>query len=208
VIDKVVPLASAILGLSVELVGVVVGTFTGTFHVAGPVIQAVAIDLGGQFTQIGNRAAVYDIQPLARNRVNTAYMVAAFSGQLTGTAVGNRLYAQGGWVYSGSCSSKSQSIVTLVKTALANIIATVGFIVLALIVCLVRGPRERGWFGWSGGWAIRRDGLPVEVVESDPEASVEAAITTETSRAGGGHNKSEEAGGERRLGTKIPKSLA
>lgn len=113
VIDKVVPLASAILGLSVELGGVVVGTFTGTFHVAGPVIQAVAIDLGGQFTQIGNRAAVYDIQPLARNRVNTAYMVAAFSGQLTGTAVGNRLYAQGGWVYSGSCSSKSQSVVPL-----------------------------------------------------------------------------------------------
>ncbi|KAH6856918.1 major facilitator superfamily domain-containing protein [Chaetomium sp. MPI-CAGE-AT-0009] len=61
VIDKVVPLASAIMGLSVELVGVVVGTFTGSFHVAGPVVQAIAIDLGSQFTQIGNRAAVYDI---------------------------------------------------------------------------------------------------------------------------------------------------
>lgn len=114
VIDKVVPLASAILGLSVELVGVVVGTFTGTFHVAGAVIQAVAIDLGGQFTQIRNRAAVYDIQPLARNRVNTAYMIAAFSGQLTGTAVGNRLYALGGWVYSGCCSRNSWFTTSLV----------------------------------------------------------------------------------------------
>jgi hypothetical protein len=107
VIDRVVPLVSALMGLSVELVGVVVGTFTGSFHVAGPVVQAIAIDLGSQFTQIALRAAIYDIQPQAQNRVNTAYMVVAFSGQLTGTAVGNRLYAQGGWVYSGSCSSKS-----------------------------------------------------------------------------------------------------
>jgi hypothetical protein len=40
------------------------------------------------------------------NRVNTAYMVMSFSWQPTATAVGNRPYAQGGWVYSGSCSSK------------------------------------------------------------------------------------------------------
>lgn len=106
VIDKVVPLFSAVVGLTVELAGVVIGTFTGSSHVAGPVVQAVAIDIGAQFTQIANRAAIYGIQPNARNRVNTAYMVAAFSGQLTGTAVGNRLYALGGWVYSGSCSSK------------------------------------------------------------------------------------------------------
>lgn len=99
------------MGLAVELVGVAVGTFTGSFTVAGPVVQAITIDLGSQFTQIGNRAAIYAIQPKAQNRVNTAYMVASFSGQLTGTAVGNRLYAQGGWVYSGSCSSKSSWVV-------------------------------------------------------------------------------------------------
>ncbi|KAK3897602.1 major facilitator superfamily domain-containing protein [Staphylotrichum tortipilum] len=139
VIDKVQPLVSAVMGLAVELVGVAVGTFTGSFTVAGPVVQAITIDLGSQFTQIGNRAAIYAIQPKAQNRVNTAYMVASFSGQLTGTAVGNRLYAQGGWVYSGSCS-----------------IAFIGF---AIIVCLARGPRETGWIGWSGGWPIRRDDL-------------------------------------------------
>ncbi|KAH6631480.1 major facilitator superfamily domain-containing protein [Chaetomium tenue] len=172
VIDKVVPLASAILGLSVELVGVVVGTFTGTFYVAGPVIQAVTIDLGGQFTQIRNRAAVYDIQPLARNRVNTAYMVAAFSGQLTGTAVGNRLYALGGWVYSGSCS--------------------IGFITLAFLVCLVRGPRETGWIGWSGGWAIRRDDLPAEAGESDPETSVGSVVVVVVEGCGEGHGHDKD----------------
>ena len=116
VIDRVAPLVSALMGLTVELVGVVIGTFTGSYHVAGPVVQAIAIDLGSQFTQIANRAAIYGIRPEAQNRINTAYMVAAFSGQLTGTAVGNRLYAQGGWVYSGSCSSKSSSMSPLEAT--------------------------------------------------------------------------------------------
>ncbi|KAK1831829.1 major facilitator superfamily domain-containing protein [Podospora conica] len=104
VIDRFVPLFSAILGLGFELCGLVVGTAIGSWCVAGPIVQALTIDVGAQFTQIANRAAVYAIRPDARNRVNTAYMVASFSGQLTGTAVGNRLYAQGGWVYSGSAS--------------------------------------------------------------------------------------------------------
>ena len=65
VIDKMVPLVSALMGLLVELVGVVVGTFTGSAHVAGPVVQAITIDLGSQFTQTANRAAIYGIQPQA-----------------------------------------------------------------------------------------------------------------------------------------------
>ncbi|KAK3361115.1 major facilitator superfamily domain-containing protein [Lasiosphaeria ovina] len=153
VIDRVVPLFSALLGLTIELAGLVVGTVTGSTHVVGPIIQAITVDIGAQFTQIANRSAIYGIQPLARNRVNTAYMVAAFSGQLTGTAVGNRLYAEGGWVYSGSCS--------------------IAFIALAILICLVRGPREQGWFGWSGGWAIRKDDWPSKKRDVPAEGAAE-----------------------------------
>jgi len=66
-------------------------------------------------------------------------MLCVFSGQLVGTAVGNRLFAEGGWVASGS--------------------ASVGFIGLALMMCFVRGPWEKGWFGWGGGWSVRRRDL-------------------------------------------------
>ncbi|KAK3306486.1 major facilitator superfamily domain-containing protein [Chaetomium strumarium] len=172
VIDKVVPLASAVASLTVELVGVIVGTFTGSSHVAGPVIQAIAIDLGFQLTQIANRSAIYSIQPKARNRVNTAYMVVSFSGQLTGTAVGNRLYAQGGWVYSGSCSSKfSTSFNEAGWSHFVNAyVPTVAFVGLAIVISLARGPRESGWIGWSGGWAVRRDDLPSTEKGSDTEA--------------------------------------
>jgi H+/Cl- antiporter ClcA len=109
VIDKIQPLYSNLIGISIELVGVIIGTFIGTFTVAGPIIMAVVIDLGNQAINIANRSAIYTINPKARNRINTAYMVCAFCGQLTGTAVGNRLYAEGGWRWSGGCSSKSNT---------------------------------------------------------------------------------------------------
>ncbi|KAL3427986.1 major facilitator superfamily transporter [Phlyctema vagabunda] len=139
VIDRFVPLFSVILGLTYALTGVIIGTFIGEFTVAGPIIQAFVIDLGLQTSQIANRSAIYTIAPKARNRINTAYMVCVFIGQLMGTAVGSRLYALGGWRASGG--------------------ASVGFVGLALMICFVRGPWEKGWIGWGGGWELKRRDL-------------------------------------------------
>lgn len=145
VIDKIAPLYSVIFGELICLTGIIIGTYIGTFTVAGPVIQAFCIDLGLQTSQIANRTAIYAIEPKARNRVNTAYMVFVFCGQLVGTSVGNSLYAWGerdggnGWIRSGS--------------------ASVGFIGLALVFCVAKGPWENGWVGWRGGWGIRRRDL-------------------------------------------------
>jgi predicted MFS family arabinose efflux permease len=150
VIDKFVPLFSVILGECMCLIGVIIGTYTGTFTVAGPIIQAFLIDLGLQSSQIANRSAIYAIEPKARNRVNTAFMVCVFCGQLIGTAVGNKLYAEGGWIVSGSCS--------------------IGFVCAALIVCFVRAPWERRWIGWRGGWSVRRRDLGPKV-EPDEETA-------------------------------------
>lgn len=79
--DRFVPLFSVILGLSVDFSGIVIGTFTGTFTVAGPVVQAVMMDSGANFAHTANRSNVYNLDPKARNRVNTAYMVFCFAGQ-------------------------------------------------------------------------------------------------------------------------------
>lgn len=150
IIDRFVPLFSTIIGELMCLTGVIIGTYTGTFTVAGPIIQAFAIDIGLLTSQIANRTAIYTLEPKARNRLNTVYMVFVFSGQLTGTAVGNRLYAQNGWVASGS--------------------ASVGFIGGAILICLVRGPWEPGWIGWKGGWNCRRRAL---VEDKKEELAVE-----------------------------------
>lgn len=109
VFDRFVPLFSTILGLFAVMTGVIVGTFTGKVTVAGPIIQAALADVGTQVANISNRAAIYTLDPKARNRINTAYMISAFCGQLTGTTVGNRLYAHGGWLLSGGASGKAFS---------------------------------------------------------------------------------------------------
>ncbi|KAG9912423.1 MFS general substrate transporter, partial [Aureobasidium melanogenum] len=134
VIDRFVPLFSVILGECWCMLGICIGTYTGRITIAGPVIQAFFNDFGLQTAQIANRSAIYSIAPKARNRVNTAFMVATFCGQLVGTAAGNHLYARGGWVVSGSYS-----------------VASIG---AALICCFARGPWAKGWFGWGGGWSI------------------------------------------------------
>lgn len=146
IIDRLKPLWSVILGESLAMMGICLGTYTGLFTVAGPVIQAFLLDLGLQTSQIANRAAIYAIAPKARNRVNTAFMVFTFCGQLTGTAVGNKLYARGGWILSGSYS-----------------VASIG---CALLMCLLRGPWEERWIGWRGGWAILQRKAPVSSTDT------------------------------------------
>ncbi|OAA65547.1 major facilitator superfamily transporter dha1 transporter [Niveomyces insectorum RCEF 264] len=169
VIDKTVPIIAVLFSLLVEIAGVGVGVGIGTFTVAGPILQAILIDFGNQASNIALRASIYGLAPKAQNRVNAAFMISSFLGQLTGTAAGNHLYAMGGWRYSGALS-----------------IALLGF---AIAVCIARGPREMGWFGWHGGWAIRRDRivndpriipseLPGEEGVLEPGSSQDDANTT------------------------------
>ncbi|CCF41144.1 major facilitator superfamily transporter [Colletotrichum higginsianum] len=178
IMDRYVPFLSSVLGQVVIFVGCVVGAFTGEFTVAGPVVQAICIDMGIQTAQTANRTSIYTINAKARNRVNTAYMVCVFCGQLTGTAVGNRLYAQGGWKYSGG--------------------ASVGFIGLSIIITMLKGPRETRWVGWSGGHKLRRDDVAKKPEPVSPEDG------RGTMRAEG----EEETTGEKRPETGADHSVA
>jgi predicted MFS family arabinose efflux permease len=61
------------------------------------IIGIMALDLGAQGTQISNQAAIYALQPDARSRITTAYMVAYFLGGTALSAVTGALYAADGW---------------------------------------------------------------------------------------------------------------
>ncbi|KAL2120304.1 hypothetical protein VTJ04DRAFT_4330 [Mycothermus thermophilus] len=91
VVDRFVPLIAALPGLLLGISGAAVGTFLGERHIAGPAVQAAATDFGTQVTQIAYRSVMYDVRPNQPNRVNTAYMLVSYMGQMTGSAVGNRL---------------------------------------------------------------------------------------------------------------------
>lgn len=132
VMDKHQPIFGVIIGTVINLAGCVIGTFVGLHSVAGPVIQAAFTDIGLQTSQIGNRTGIYAVEPLKRNRVNTAYMLGVFFGQLIGTAVGNELYAGGGWIHSGAMN--------------------IAFVGVAFLLCFVKGPHDAGWFAYKNGW--------------------------------------------------------
>ncbi|KAI1636882.1 major facilitator superfamily domain-containing protein [Biscogniauxia mediterranea] len=139
----------------VTLASICIGTFVGTFSLAGPVIWAFFGDLGMNTIVVGTRMAIANVEPTAQNAVNSVYMVFTFAGQLFGTAVGNALYARGGWTHSGALN-----------------IAQLGAGILLLVV---RGPHEKGWMGWSGGWDLRKP-KPEERVEAhSSETDIEAA---------------------------------
>ena len=154
VTDRFVPHLSVLVGLSLVLIGICLGTYVGRFNIAGPILQAFLQDFGLQTAQIANRSSIYSIEPKRRNGVNTAFMVATFCGQLVGTAAGNHIYARAGWIGSGSTS--------------------VGFLGCAILTMCARGPWEEGWVGWKGGWSMQKkdklsaDGRPVAVVTHGP----------------------------------------
>ncbi|ETN45577.1 uncharacterized protein HMPREF1541_09409 [Cyphellophora europaea CBS 101466] len=136
IIAPITPWAAVIIGAAINLTGIVIGTYTGTFTVAGPILQAFGLDAGMQFTQIANRTAIYSVEPTGRNRVNTAFMLMTFLGQLTGTSAGNKIYELGGWRASGSFS--------------------VGLMGLIFVLSAMRGPWEPRWLGWHGGFSFRK----------------------------------------------------
>lgn len=193
VTDRYVPHLSVLVGLSCCLLGICLGTYIGTFNIAGPVLQAFLLDFGMQTAQIANRSAIYAVEPNRRNGVNTAFMVATFCGQLVGTAAGNHIYAKAGWRGSGS--------------------ASVGLICAAIATMCVRGPWESRWFGWRGGWSMRKknkssaDGKTAEVAhhtrvddgEGDTDLDLEAKgemdeTSTEEPGVDGEKARSEKSG--------------
>jgi predicted MFS family arabinose efflux permease len=192
VTDKFVPHFSVLFGLGCSLIGICLGTYLGPFTVAGPVLQALLFDFGNQTAQIANRSSIYSIEPKRRNGLNTAFMVSTFCGQLIGTAAGNHIYAAAGWIGSGS--------------------ASVGFISMAILVIIARGPWEEKWVGWRGGWSMKKkdpnsaDGKISETTHlkdnkiSDEEMGAEKRMLEEVSAEAG--NESPLAGDEKKTSSR------
>ncbi|KAI3324102.1 MFS general substrate transporter [Xylariaceae sp. AK1471] len=137
-----------IIALVSTLAIVLIGTFIGTFSLAGPILWAVLGDLGVNTVIVANRMAISNVDPTAHNAVNSVYMIFTFAGQLFGTAVGNTLYARGGWTWSGALNIAQLSV--------------------ALLLVVARGPHEEGWVGWRGGWDLSS---PEGIVDVDSGSS-------------------------------------
>ncbi|OIW23864.1 MFS general substrate transporter [Coniochaeta ligniaria NRRL 30616] len=131
------PTGTLLIAHVISVIGVCIGTFVGNFSIGGLIVRAFLGDLGMNTVVVANRMAIANVHPKAQNAVNSVYMVFTFCGQMSGTAAGNKLYAQGGWIPTG--------------------ILMIAFVGASLFLVIVRGPHEIGWVGWSGGWDLRDD---------------------------------------------------
>ncbi len=71
--------------------------YLGAHSVIVLIVGIMVLDLGVQGTQISNQSAIYRLDPDARSRITTAYMVAYFSGGTLLSSVTGALYAADGW---------------------------------------------------------------------------------------------------------------
>jgi MFS family permease len=65
------------------------------------IVGIVVLDVGVQGLHITNQSMIYGLAPMARSRINSAYMVCYFAGGAIGSALGSSLYDGHRW--SGVC---------------------------------------------------------------------------------------------------------
>ena len=156
IIDRFVPNLSGALGLVCAIIGVIVGSYTGSRKIAGVVNEAIGIDFGVQTASIAYRTAIYVTDPNARNKTNIAYTISTSTNQLIGTSIGNHLYAIREWALSGE--------------------ASIRFLAAALVVTMIKGPWETHWVGWRGGFHVRKNGLDAAAQSTSAHIEREALI--------------------------------
>ncbi|KAJ6551737.1 major facilitator superfamily domain-containing protein [Mycena capillaripes] len=145
-VDGLVPWMATFVCVLHVIASQVIQTFAGEVNVAAVVLAIMILDIGTQGTQVSVTAKLFSIAPEARARLNA---VLIFSGQVMGTAVGTKLFAEGGYKLSSGIR--------------------VVFGGLELLFLVLRGPHvaRTTWVGWDGGINFRKRGEPTEQVPTE-----------------------------------------
>ncbi|MDB5138243.1 MAG: putative arabinose efflux permease, family [Mucilaginibacter sp.] len=94
------------------LVSFIIFIFSG-HSIPGLIIGVIVLDMGVQATHISNQSIIFSLDPKARNRINTIYMVAYFIGGAIGTLIATQLWKNYEW--NGVCiTGMAISIFTLI----------------------------------------------------------------------------------------------
>lgn len=80
--------------------------------------SVILLDLGAQGIHISNQARIYSLQPEARSRLNTVYMVSYFIGGSLGPLLGASGWSIAGW--NGVCFVGVLMLATALTTFLAG----------------------------------------------------------------------------------------
>jgi len=94
--DKHGPRTTLILALYIEASSfILLGCLGGTLW--GLALGAIVMDLGVQAGHVSNQTRIYNLDPKARSRLNTVYMVCYFAGGALGSYGGSLGWHLAGW---------------------------------------------------------------------------------------------------------------
>jgi len=99
--DKMDAYKLSIFTLLLIIVSFIIFIFSGN-SIAGLIIGVIVLDMGVQATHISNQSIIYALEPGARNRINTIYMVTYFIGGGIGTFLASQ--AWGYYKWNGVCA--------------------------------------------------------------------------------------------------------
>ncbi|KAH8109791.1 major facilitator superfamily domain-containing protein [Phellopilus nigrolimitatus] len=138
VIDRFVPWYATLVGTIIQIIFQAVQTGGGGVNIAAVVIACFGIDVGRQMQQVSLTTAVYNISDSSRARMNAVLIIWIFLGQVTGTAVGTKIFLAFGWRAAAAFS--------------------MGLYAFQIGILLLRGPHcgRYTWFGYEGGREARK----------------------------------------------------
>lgn len=108
---NIIILATASLML---LSWIVLGVFP--MHYVGLIIGVLLLDVGAQALHITNQTEIFAIDPSARNRINTVYMVSYFLGGATGTFVSGQAWLHWQWNGVVICGGISSLLILILQS--------------------------------------------------------------------------------------------
>jgi predicted MFS family arabinose efflux permease len=94
--DKMDAYKLSTITLALVLVSFVIFWFSA-YSIAGLIAGVIIMDMGVQATHISNQAIIFSLDPAARNRINTVYMVTYFIGGATGTFLATSVWGAYNW---------------------------------------------------------------------------------------------------------------
>ncbi|KAI5121348.1 hypothetical protein M0805_000656 [Coniferiporia weirii] len=169
-IDRLVPWYATLVGTLIQVTFQAIQTGAGGINVAAVVIACFGIDVGRQMQQVSLTTAVYNISSSSRARMNAVLIIWIFLGQVTGTAVGTKIFLRFGWRAAAAFS--------------------MGLYAFQIGILFLRGPhcKRYTWFGYEGGVEMRKD----VVQERDRLGEEEKAAPTDNEKSAvpeGGNEK-------------------
>ncbi|WP_405174205.1 MFS transporter [Paenibacillus sp. FSL H8-0261] len=94
--DRIAP--KKIVGILLLLTLIAYGFFgLAGFTIWSLIAGVIILDLGVQGSQVSNQTRIYALEPAARSRINTVFMVSTFTGGAIGSTLGSFAWQHWGW---------------------------------------------------------------------------------------------------------------